>query len=101
MRDLDDLIARLEAASEGSRDLDQDIEIAINPPREDVYRCPHYTTSLDAALRLMPAGWLWDVASTGCVWVMPNDDLDKQIVISGIEKPVIALCIAALKARER
>jgi hypothetical protein len=61
---------------------------------------PHYTTSLDAALTLVPEDWIWDVASTGAVWVMPEDEISQQIVIGGQPDPIIALCIAALKARQ-
>ena len=65
----DDLIARLEAATEGSLDLDVEIELAITPNRaahpkglrgfvistygrweDSVMPVDHYTTSLDAAL---------------------------------------------------
>lgn len=58
-----------------------------------------FTESIDAALTLVPDGWLWDVASSGAAWVMPDYELDGQIVIGGVQQPAIALCIAALKAR--
>lgn len=117
MTDIQNLIAHLEAASEGSRELDAAIwEIEPCEPPDcnlrtkaiaivrlkaggDDAECPAYTTSLDAALTLVPEGWLWDIASTGCVWGMPEHSLDDQIVISGISNPKIAVCILALKAR--
>lgn len=119
MTDYAELIARLEAATEGCRELDADIGrvlgywVSENAARLATgwdwiagvgdqggkWELPHYTTSLDAALTLMPEGWIWDVASTGCVWTMPSDNLDEQIVVGGVDNPIIALCIAALKAR--
>ena len=58
-----------------------------------------FTSSLDAALTLVPEGWIWDVSSTGCAWIMPRNDLNGQLVIGGIEHPAIAMCIAAIQAR--
>lgn len=60
---------------------------------------PRFTESIDAAMTLVPEGWIWDLASTGAAWVMPNGAIDGQIVIGGVERPAIALCIAALRAR--
>lgn len=68
-------------------------------PYNGGYPLPAYTASFDAALTLVPEGWIWDVASSGAAWIMPPDDLEGQLVVGGIENPVIALCIAALKAR--
>jgi len=71
MTDLSGLIERVEAAGEGSRELDADIARAIGriPPHagyaamDDVawdrglgYSVPAYTTSLDAAMTLKPSG---------------------------------------------
>src|SRR5882672_9817280 len=83
---MDALLARLESANEGSRELDVAIEIATqrcdptgyllgdelhwNEPHEFgstvAYEplcqpLPHYTTSLDAALTLVPEGKEWGV----------------------------------------
>jgi len=70
-------------------------------PFRSRWNIPHYTASIDAALTLVPEGWMWDVASSGCAWIMRDGDsvCDSQIVIGGIESPAIAICIAALKAR--
>lgn len=118
-----DLIERLERATGPDRELGHKVLLACGWRRtcvghfygplwhwsspdgkrswsEESLPCP--TASLDAVLKLMPDGWIWDVSSSGCAWIMRDDDsfCDSQIVISGIGNPIIALCIAALKARE-
>lgn len=131
---MDELIAKLEAATEGSRELDGLIEIIAVQNREawasmaeDVAamdqvaaglaigdewgRLPAYTTSLDAALTLVPSieGYP-DVAMTCApqlTWthtgeVFCNIHGSGQGVIVrdiGAPTPALALCIAALKAR--
>jgi len=82
------LIARLEAATEDSRELDAEIHIAASlcdpsaryEPNNDVIvwlehhpevpggasqvlcdELPHYTESIDSAITLIPAGWHWQV----------------------------------------
>lgn len=61
MTPLDDLISRLVAATAGSRELDYAIWAIGDPVQFD--RCmganlsPCYTTSLDAAMTLVPEGW--------------------------------------------
>lgn len=132
------LIARLEAASEGSRELDRQIWLAlpahrIIPVKEvgghtydrwedgETLRRPinqtHFTTSLDAALTLVPAGWGWrlDTTSTmpelkalgittktiaSCVWLTKGvaQPLEKHVATGAGSAP-LALCIASLKAR--
>lgn len=115
-----DLITRLEAASVGSRELDREIaaqvgtiepahtEICRNP--ED--RCyneypewwPNYTTSLDAAVTLVPEGYLWRV------WNLPGgtfraevgEDMEAMEAggwIRDAAMPALALSAASLKAR--
>lgn len=112
-----DLIAKLEAASEGSRELDVAIHHGRaaahkhlpsgftmkdlgNPHRNrglagskfiypDRGPAPHYTTSIDAALTLVPEGWTpWDLIASHCT----PDEFDAA--------PALALTIAALRARE-
>lgn len=114
MSDLDTLIRDLEEATEGSRELDTAVtnwmwrekwgkklpkDLSIEP----------YTTSLDAALTLVPEGWKWEIANhagdddgprAALWWGIPaehNDEI-KQIGAHG-NTPALALCIAALKAR--
>jgi hypothetical protein len=117
-----DLIERLGKAEGPDRELDGDIFAAAGGAAwEEAYRlaqepcgCPHdvavrdaksrysprYTASLDAALSLVPEGWIWDVASTGCAWTMPEGALGWHVSISGPRSPALALCIVALKARD-
>jgi hypothetical protein len=60
MTDIAELIRKLEAATEGNRGLDILIQAGVGRPlmwsSEDA---PHYTTSLDAALTLVPDDWEW------------------------------------------
>ena len=110
------LISRLEAAESGSRELDGDIfqltgggawEAACSrasqpcgAPEATVVReardyAPHYTTSLDAAVTLMPerdgsnkAGFLQAAMHQTCI----GDILDARLAL--------VVCIKALKARQ-
>lgn len=122
---MDDLIKKLAEAKEGSRELDAEIclsqigyygtpkaftEIIYEGRSRDGWRngpagtwedeLPHYTTSIDCALTLVPEGEFWSVGPdydheggyTGqweanvASWVTGNS-------------PALALCIAALQAR--
>lgn len=97
------LIAALEAATEGSRELDEQIASECN-----ILLYPHYTTSIDAALTLVPEGCIWKVFSD-----YPGDayfaDVEKWVPGQGgpenwrtdgaCSSPALALCIAALRAR--
>lgn len=127
---LSDLITRLEQATAGSRELDaaiwtmhdpevfghvQRIALALN--RESLarqtshieMRSPHYTTSLDAALMLVPEGMtyqLWGaelplrsrpgaaIFAPGAGQSMPGLRMYSAPTLA------LALCIAALKARQ-
>lgn len=108
---LDDVIAKLEAASEGSRELDEAIGEALLNGRE---RNPkpygawaelvsEYTTSLDAALTLVPEGWKTYAVDGPAI---DHDGLWTWMLVAGERGthgtshcPTLALCIAALKAR--
>lgn len=125
------LIAKLEAATEGSRELDAEIwrHLGLAPAIGDGVwdwkymgngawhqsemestwgrhaAAPHYTTSLDAALTLVPDG-----LGRGC-WAFSRDhyggchaDVWRNAEFNRKEHgssktPALALCIAALKAR--
>ena len=122
-----DLIARLESAAEGSRELDAEIWACLQgctspleyeqvdhggPAREAVIcgslaawldEIPHYTTSLDAALTLVPEGKAWD-----CGYYPGYDNTGHAEVFLGsgdpafrapAKTPALALCIASLRAR--
>ena len=119
-----DLIERLESAAIGGRDLDAEIALAIGYVTErdgnlffgnkdhttlvlecDYYdhggaapELPHYTTSLDAAMTLVPDGY-------GAVSASLNERgassmrIGHPYVFGNGATPALALCIAALKAR--
>ena len=73
---------------------------------EDIRRdiMPHYTSSIDAALSLVPDGFLWTLYSPSNntkaqAQIETSDDMG-NIIGDGLgATPAIALCIAALKAR--
>jgi hypothetical protein len=131
-----DIIKTLEEATEGSRELDAEIELSrrrflgllgagavvcsvpgwLAGPGvgEQPIKAPHYTTSLDAALTLVPEGWsgrLWfgqkprkrqpEYESDAVVWA--SDDTVKASFWGpngNAATPALAVCIVALKARE-
>ena len=125
---MDTLIAELERATEGSRELDAKIAMALYPTlatfRDDPERgtghwisdkagpvfALDYTTSLDAALTLVSEGWslanLYDaVDPKDRPWVgvilrrdEPRYKLPEKVL--GAPTYAMALCIAALKARQ-
>lgn len=117
------LIKRLESATEGSRELDWAIHFTLHPrmdanvpigPADPLWAIvPRYTSSIDAALTLVPEGYMvhlnirhgkdggagafvgtdWD---TNKPWFkgFDNEDIEHE------QPPALALCIAALKARD-
>lgn len=120
-----DLIAKLEAATEGSREFDLAIWNAVSkdPPwrfldeRNETITCDRYgpgaagnpvvsldrfTRSIAAALTLVPPGWQWEVRS------IPTDEgINHSAEVNWKpegrqygQTPAIALCIAALRATE-
>lgn len=106
------IIAKLEAASEGSRELDREIDRQMGSKWEGKYA--PYTQSIDAALSLVPERWYpsliaWNVEilsePNDRVWATvvrhgPNDLPDGGHRMGTAATPALALCIAALKARE-
>ena len=118
----DELIAALEAATGPSRELDwwvwwygKSTEATApnpRPPGEEYIRdsleannSPRYTASIDAALTLVPKGWmveLWTAQPTDterwnsrvAAYYHPNHKYYGENAYTAI-----ALCIAALKAR--
>lgn len=101
MTDLDELIEQLEKATEPDRKLDLAIETEIgNLTLATWYNLPTYTSSIDAALTLVPEGRTvgMSLGKEGCgAWVEVQRDLPK--IASACKSPALALCIAALKAR--
>ena len=123
MVDQSNLIAKLEAATEGSRELDACIERYVNPdalvegdkrmywaaPDSNLsvnawFPVPAYTTSLDDALTLVPEGWKYQVSENEA-WVSKLDGQflvhsDTEFIGRGNSGP-LSLCIAALRAGEQ
>lgn len=118
MTALSALIAKLEAAREGSRELDAEILRYLNADNSfitGVYAAPdatfamtaargtidipHYTTSLDAALAEMPAYHKWIVGSSyAAVW--QEDGRLETAPHCYNQNAALALIIAILKAKE-
>ena len=138
MSDLQDLMAKLEGASEGSRELDFAIAKEIgwkfhgekefkewglfwrDSTTEEWKQLPWWTTSLDAALTLVPKGWVtmhagqnpvsgtwyWGLhkqaeagINDGCCQQTESQDLFTSA--QQTNSAPIALCIAALKVLQK
>lgn len=104
---MEELIARLEAAENGSRELDNLIaqELKMAAPDDPVGWPPQFSQSLDAALTLVPEGMkLADLSEASLdragPWRCGIYGTD-GIVAATAKRPTapLALCIAALKAR--
>jgi hypothetical protein len=132
MSDLLSLISRLEAAKEGARELDAKIEISrrrflfgaaavagmsiqpggwiVGGDSPNPIKAPAYTSSVDAALSLVPEGWSFyrlDQYSNGPdpIWgwgaqlrCHANPEVGLAIGETRASMP-LALCIASLRAR--
>jgi hypothetical protein len=103
---IDDVIARLGQLPASNRELDIEICVAIGKSRLDLgfQTAPHYTLSIDDALTLVPDGWklvLW--TENGLVEAYPIKGVKRpagiKFRVQGHPLP-IAICIAALKARQ-
>lgn len=106
---MDDLIARLEKATEGSMELDDAIHLSLGEKLSDddsIVFVPFYTTSLDAALSLVPEGHSKDMAEcpeNGAVvrvYFGPIRENSAGEPTGRANTLALALCIAALKARQ-
>ena len=116
--DLNDIIRRLEEASEGSRELSDVVLMAVGwrhslgpnvlwfapdgKPWKKARPCP--TTSLDEALTLVPEGHVGRIGFGGPGFVFafaatPRDWGAGRVSTVRAASPAISLCIAALKAR--
>lgn len=139
---LDDLIARIEAATGPDRALDAEIacylKIVPDPAPGWLKRwsgpfapisfrgsdpgqiaamhsdgksgvnwtSPRFTASLDAAITLVPQGSFWSLLTSGDndhgyqAAVVPfRRDIPRELTYTSCETPALALCAAALKAR--
>ena len=109
-----DLITELESAPEESRELDvaiarslgrntygEDQEVTLADGNKTLEPIPHYTTSLDAAVTLVPEEWHWEITDIGTAWVGTHLTAQKVVKFAAnAATPALALCIAALKARQ-
>lgn len=103
---LPELIAALEAATEPSREIDNEVDILAYEMGWRAERImipdttPLYTASLDAALSLMPDGaeWFRERGANGSM-SMVVDGPSRWAEAGQGATPALALCIAALKAR--
>ncbi len=120
------LIAELERAKNGSREFDSKIWEQLGlvderhcdrwckmDGRTDLTRkrfinawAPHYTISLDAAIALVPEGMRWcisDVGQIGAEHLAFAGVFGSQVgseCDSNAPTPALALCLAALRARQ-
>lgn len=107
-----DLITALEKAEAGSRELDAMIARHLQweckvlfgsmhwvTPSGGRGSLPSWTTSIDAAVTLVPPGHDWVLYSDGCAGCAPRDPEDLPISDHYGATPALSLCIAALKAR--
>ena len=92
-----ELITRLEALTGPDREVDLHMMRYVENIGGDPAKALHYTASLDAAMTLVPEGCdKWAVSGRNAATV----GKDRQpIRWSYAATPAIALCIAALKAR--
>lgn len=111
-----ELIAKLESASEGSRELDYLVEAYLNAVVGAPAQCPRYTTSIDAALalaeRVLGDGWAMNVCKDAGPDVGPAFRWSSQIArgqlggsvgrrdmfIAVSDTPAPAICAALLRA---
>lgn len=122
------LISRLEQAEAGSRELDLHIAVAIDwrwdeweddEPTlrtmidkhswswmlsrmgDSLWRMvPHYTTSIDAAMSLVPEDHHWAIGQeTSFAWAtVEHWSGSPHFEASAVRTPALALCVASLKA---
>ena len=94
------MIAELEKAKKGRKGLDLKIRRLIQPYD---FTYLSYTTSIDAALTLVPEGWSYMIegglsTQSPSAYLRPPSQPGFDQGIAGT--PALALCIAALKARD-
>lgn len=103
----DELIDALERAEGASRELDRAIELLVLPERvapDPTVPLLAYTASIDAALTLVPEGWivLMSVYQDGAE-ALVHDDRVNPVRLPSQEAdaatPALALAAAALRAR--
>ena len=112
---LRELIAKLGAATEPTRELADEVLLAIgwrydeatvswiSPGRRrqvNPAHRPNPLESMDAAISLVPEGWHWQTNDVGEAWCGTHFAHDKSVLFKGsTTTPAHALTIAALRAR--
>lgn len=106
MNKLEELAARVEAATGPDRELDGAIGRAVGATplmmcdTGNVEIFASFTASLDAALTLVPEGWFWQVGQGNHAWaaVYENPIAPSMRVDPIAATPALALCSASLQA---
>ncbi len=80
----------------------RDLQLLANDDNIDMI--PRYTTSLDAAVTLVPEGFYWSLDYDCCARVFGPEDKSGNVPVGYSDEadaatPALALCAAALKAR--
>ena len=127
---MQELIKKLEAATEGSRELDSEVFGSLgthvlerrgrdrkawwykiggkdyqrkDPSSVSYGGVPRFTSSIDAALTLVPEGWDWlitrCIGGRYCAIVNQSGTQQPAEVVTQIMAPALALTIVALTAR--
>lgn len=95
---MNEIVEKLKSLEEPSREIDREIERIIAPANS--FPTPRYTSSIDAALTLIPDDYVWDINHWGLVQLFSKDDPMRGILVSDKQRhPAISLCIAALRVR--
>jgi len=97
----DDLIARLEIATTPDRVLDAMIdERSLGGIKRALPYVPYYTALMDHAVQAVPQGREWEIGSAQLIGIYWAAVINPHFEHKGQGKtPAIALCIAAMKAR--
>ena len=96
---LEALLARVLEGIGPDRELDRAIAMALTPKaRRGMYVRRHYTTSLDAALTLVPEGWDWRHRSN-LTMALVYGESEKYDLVAVHHEPCRALIAACIKAR--
>lgn len=106
--DLKALAERCEAADGPSRELDAEIAVALNLPWDyaadwgprgmDKPVAQPYTASLDAAMMLLPEGYMWGIGSTGSATLAKPVNGLFPVHRGNAATPALALTAACLRA---
>jgi len=115
---MDELLERLEAGDGPSWELDAELALLIGyadcrpPDKNSQHRLPienqyghgfypsDYTSSIDAALTLVPEGGGIDIEIDSSGFTEVGIVMPQDVACAASRTPALAICIAALKARE-